>query len=208
MVSSGDGTWGSWKMERQGAPLCNLGHLWNFASCASTACSSWDYKRALIPNACDHTSITPPWWTWVWVDSGSWWWTGSSGILQSMGLQRVGHDWATELKWTPWSRLSCPCPVPFNWLSLSPGWDLHAKQSPSLLLCFPTHPTACPTSCLNAYVKNEKSFHIAFISPLLSRLNPGNFWYNQSCYRDKLTVMSLPSPSDLPLKMNSAIFVP
>ena len=45
-------------------------------------------------------SLTP--WTWVWVDSGSWWWTGRPGVLQSMGLQRVGHDWATwtELNWT------------------------------------------------------------------------------------------------------------
>ena len=39
-------------------------------------------------------------WTWVWVNSESWWWTGRPGVLQSMGLQRVGHDWATELKWT------------------------------------------------------------------------------------------------------------
>ena len=36
-------------------------------------------------------------WTWVWVNSGSWWWTGRPGVLQSMGPQRVGHDWATEL---------------------------------------------------------------------------------------------------------------
>ena len=38
-------------------------------------------------------------WTWVWVNSRSWWWTGRPGMLQSMGLQRVGHDWATELNW-------------------------------------------------------------------------------------------------------------
>ena len=38
-------------------------------------------------------------WTWVWVNSGSWWWTGRPGVLQFMGLQRVGHDWATELNW-------------------------------------------------------------------------------------------------------------
>jgi len=38
-------------------------------------------------------------WTWVWVNSGSWWWTGRPGVLQSMELQRVGHDWATELNW-------------------------------------------------------------------------------------------------------------
>ena len=37
------------------------------------------------------------WWTWVWVSSRSWWWTGKPGMLQSIGSQRVGHDWATEL---------------------------------------------------------------------------------------------------------------
>ena len=39
-------------------------------------------------------------WTWVWVNPGSWWWTGRPGMLQSMGSQRVGHDWVTELNWT------------------------------------------------------------------------------------------------------------
>ena len=38
-------------------------------------------------------------WTWVWVNSGSWWWTGRPGVLQFMGSKRVGHDWATELNW-------------------------------------------------------------------------------------------------------------
>ena len=36
-------------------------------------------------------------WTWVWVNSGSWWWTGRPGVLRFMGSQRVRHDWATEL---------------------------------------------------------------------------------------------------------------
>ena len=39
-------------------------------------------------------------WTWVSVNSGSWWWTGRPGVLWFMGSQRVGHDWATELNWT------------------------------------------------------------------------------------------------------------
>ena len=39
-------------------------------------------------------------WTWVWVDSRSWWWTGRPGVLWFMGSQRVGHDWATEVNWT------------------------------------------------------------------------------------------------------------
>ena len=42
---------------------------------------------------------SPTQWTWVWVDSGSWLWTGRPGMLQFMGLQRVGLDWATELNW-------------------------------------------------------------------------------------------------------------
>ena len=40
------------------------------------------------------------WWTWVWVNSGSWWWTGRPGMLQFMGWQKVGQDWETELNWT------------------------------------------------------------------------------------------------------------
>ena len=39
------------------------------------------------------------WWTWIWASSGSWWWKGKPGILQFMGLQRVGNDWSTELNW-------------------------------------------------------------------------------------------------------------
>ena len=37
------------------------------------------------------------WWAWVWVDSGSWWWTRRPGVLRFMGSQKVRHDWATEL---------------------------------------------------------------------------------------------------------------
>ena len=50
---------------------------------------------------------------WVWLKSGSQWWIGRPCVLQFMGSQRVGHDWATELNWTelvfpsPWSS-SCP----------------------------------------------------------------------------------------------------
>ena len=46
---------------------------------------------------------TPPTqWRWVWVNSGSWWWTGRPGVQWFMGSQRVGHNWATELNlnWT------------------------------------------------------------------------------------------------------------
>ena len=38
-------------------------------------------------------------WTWVWVGSGIWWWIGKPGMLQSMGSQRVRHNWVTKLNW-------------------------------------------------------------------------------------------------------------
>ena len=47
----------------------------------------------------DGWMASPTQWTWVWVDSGSWWWTQRLAVLQFMGSQRVGHDWATELNW-------------------------------------------------------------------------------------------------------------
>ena len=40
------------------------------------------------------------WWMWIWVNYGSWWWTGRPGVLWFIGSQRVGHDWATELNWS------------------------------------------------------------------------------------------------------------
>ena len=39
-------------------------------------------------------------WTWVWVNSGSWWWTGRPGVLQFMGAERVRHGWVNELNWS------------------------------------------------------------------------------------------------------------
>jgi len=45
----------------------------------------------------DGWMASPTQWTWVWLNSGSWWWTGRPGVQQSMRSQRVGHDWATEL---------------------------------------------------------------------------------------------------------------
>ena len=47
----------------------------------------------------DGGMASPTQWTWVWVGSGSWWQTGKPGVLQSMGLQRVGHNWVTEQNW-------------------------------------------------------------------------------------------------------------
>jgi len=51
----------------------------------------------------DDWMASPTQWTRVWVNSGSWWWTGRPGMLQSMGSQRVRHDWVTELNWLNWT---------------------------------------------------------------------------------------------------------
>ena len=61
-------------------------------------------------------------WTWVWVNSGRWWWTGRPGVLRFMGSQRVGHDWTTELNWLllyfTICRVYCHLPEPFSCISL------------------------------------------------------------------------------------------
>ena len=54
--------------------------------------SSWDWGNRGRDGWM--TSLTQ--WTWVWASSGSWWWTGRPGLLQSLGSQRVGHNWASK----------------------------------------------------------------------------------------------------------------
>ena len=65
----------------------------------------WCWERLKVGGEWDNrgwdgwmSSLTQ--WTWVWVTSGSWWWPGRPGLPQSMGSRRVGHDWATQVKWT------------------------------------------------------------------------------------------------------------
>ena len=63
----------------------------------------WERLRAVgegNDRGWDGWMASPTQWKWVWVNSRSWWWTGKPGVLQSMGSQRVGHDWVTELNWT------------------------------------------------------------------------------------------------------------
>ena len=65
----------------------------------------WYWERLKVGGEGDNRGwdgwmASPTQWTWVWVNSGSWWWTGRPSVLQSMGSQRVGHDWATDLIWS------------------------------------------------------------------------------------------------------------
>ena len=76
-------------------------------------------------------------WPWVWANSRSWWWTGRPGMLQSMGSQRVGHDWATELNWT---EVSSNYFLFFKSLSWAPWCDKKRTQ-----VQFSSVAQSCPT---------------------------------------------------------------
>ena len=57
----------------------------------------WKWEEKGTTRGWDGCMASPTWWAWVWVNSGSLWWTGRPGMLGFMGSQRVRHDWATEL---------------------------------------------------------------------------------------------------------------
>ena len=84
-------------------------------------------------------------WTWVWMDSGNWWWTGRSGLMQFMGSQRVGHDWETELNWTvvwPWPREN-------RWKK----WCLYSWKTVS---CYSWHPLTLPSTFYYLFSSQEQ----------------------------------------------------
>ena len=127
----------------------------------------------------DGWMASPTRWTWVWVNSGSWWWTGRPGVLQFMGLQRVGHDEATELNWTePFLKrkklrlgkllkgtnwVDSEDEIQPDFFSVSAVWELtEAAKSPTFLskspnYCHSTQGSGCPL-CASSF---------PFLSPIL-----------------------------------------
>ena len=81
----------------------------------------------------DGWKASPTRWTWVWVNSRSWWWTGRPGVLWFMGLQGVRHEWATELNWDICSQVYY---VFLNCIFVSRVWALWVLYSTSLVLNF------------------------------------------------------------------------
>ena len=87
---------------------------------------------------------SPTRWTWVWVNSGSWWWTGRPGMWRFMGSQRVGHNWVTELNWTESTNSWSP-----YYLSLQEKNKKYQKGSNRIIMMiqFSSVAQSCVTFC-------------------------------------------------------------
>ena len=118
-----------------------------------------------------------------WVNSGTWWWTGKPGVLQSVGSQRVRHNWATELNWTyqPSSSLLWPLAIfPWSISHLAPSsvrLDMncppeHRIQGPRTNPELPASGFPCPgvSSLQTGPLPNVKCNCVGFPSHLLQRL--------------------------------------
>ena len=107
----GDPTSPFWRRSALGFLWREWGWSWN-SSTLATSCEELTHWKRLwcweelgaggegANRGWDGWIASPTRWTWVWVNSGSWWWTGKPGVLRFMGSQRVGHDWVNELNWT------------------------------------------------------------------------------------------------------------
>ena len=73
----------------------------------------------------DGWMASPTQWAWVWVNSGSLWWTGRTGMLRFMGLQRVGHDWATELNWSSYLQKRSLIPRQKHMIETRMNWFIY-----------------------------------------------------------------------------------
>ena len=90
---------------------CGLGRIMHPYRVVATSCEELTHWKRLWcweglgaggegdDRGWDGWMASPTRWKWVWVNSGSWWWTGRPGVLWFTESQRVGHDWATELNW-------------------------------------------------------------------------------------------------------------
>ena len=107
----GDPTSPSWRSSVLGVHWNDWCWSWNSNTLATSCEESTHWKRSWCweglgaggerdDRGWDGWMASLTRWTRVWVNSGSWWWTGRPGMLWFMGLQRVGHNWATELNWT------------------------------------------------------------------------------------------------------------
>ena len=113
--------------------------------------------------------------TWVWANSGRWWWTGKPGMLQSMGSQRVGHYWLTELNWTLQSALQTWGSTSIDLSNYRPfSTAVHSYQKKSVYKCIPvveTHVVRGSTESgeffQNYFGRNSIFYSISWVLPTL-----------------------------------------
>ena len=106
-------------------------------------------------------------WMWVWVNSGSWWWTGRPGMLQFMGSQGVGHDWITELNWCRVKRLKSKTMV------------RNVSRLEQVLLCIVDHHLSASggwISCNETYSALFPRDIYLLYSKLIASQNDGKHW--------------------------------
>ena len=146
----------------------------------SDAGRDWGQEKGMI----EDEMALPTWWTWVWVNSGSWWWTGRPGVLQFTGLQRVGHDWATEVKgiylvpcrleenfhtfkfFKPNSHLGIkPYPQQRNFWNLSGRENARARAPQKVVYCFPNK------EALKIFLSQENAFRTLKLFQTFSKKN-------------------------------------
>ena len=106
----------------------------------------------------DGWMASPTQWTWVWISFQSWWWTGKPGVLKSMGCQRVGHDWATELKWYMFHWRGERLPTPVFWRG-----EFHGLYS--------------PWGCKESYMTEWLSLHFIHVSYVLPKTPEWLFFF-------------------------------
>ena len=101
----------------------------------------------------DGWMVSPTQWMWVWVNSTNWWWTERPGVLQSMGSQRVRHDWATELNWYIWKNIGIKTILQLNNKKINNSF----KNFPSSLRIFLSETgmfVGCFFYCMSVIGKN------------------------------------------------------
>jgi len=131
----------------------------------------------------DGWMASPTRWTWVWVNSGSWWWTGRPGVLWFMGSQRVGQDWVTELNWGVFYFLFFDEPPYFFALA----FFVPHPEPPTF---FPPHPIpqGCPSApCLMHRTWTSDLFHIWWYTCFIFPYWLYQFTFPPTVYKDSLS---------------------
>ena len=116
-------------------------------------------------------------WTWVWVGSRNWWWTGRPGLLWFMGLKRVRHDWATELNWTELKQFGL-----WQWGAIKGFWakwnmnvGFFENIYRAISLSRKTHPLSAIGKIILENFLRLKAFSFLIPAPILPLLKSSKF---------------------------------